>query len=145
MTLNPASLASSLAGGFASPGSSYAACAQQWADSVVSYAAAITPPSTSVLGAKTALQASLAGAFAAPDAIGGMEAAFTQFAAAVGLGMAGFVPAPPLGPVGFAAQFGGPHPATHADAGLAIAGRIDTWLRTGSATPVSGGTPVPWL
>jgi hypothetical protein len=76
-----------------------------------------------------------------------MEAAFTAFGAAVGVGMAGagFAAVPPAGPVGFAAQFGGPAPSTHADAAQQIASRIDLWMKTGTATLIAPpNTPVNW-
>jgi hypothetical protein len=64
-----------------------------------------------------------------------MESAFTAFAAAVGLGMAGWTPVPPPGPVGFAGQFAqDPPPATHAAAAGVIADLIDAWFTSGSAT-----------
>ena len=58
--------------------------------------------------------------------------------------MAGYTPTPPPGPVGFAARFAAASPATHAAAAAAMAGIIDTWMRTGSATPSGGGAPVAW-
>jgi hypothetical protein len=64
----------------------------------------------------------------------------------VALGIApAFAGVPPAGPVGFAAQFGGAAPETHAAAGGAIAGRIDAWMKTGSATLVAPpNTPTTW-
>jgi hypothetical protein len=74
-----------------------------------------------------------------------METAFTAFATAVGTGMApAFVAVPPAGLVGFAAQFGGAMPDTHAEAGDVIATMIDTWMKTGTATPSAGGAAVLW-
>jgi hypothetical protein len=74
-----------------------------------------------------------------------METAFTVFATAVGVGMLpAFVATPPATPVGFATQFAGPKPETHAAAASQISGIIDTWMRTGTATPSIGGAPVPW-
>ncbi len=145
MPLNPAGLTADLTANFADPGATYAACGQQWADAMQAYAAAVVPASTTVAAAATALAADLAAAFAQPSAIASMETAFAAFATTVGLGMApAFTAVPPPGAVGFAAQFGGAHPATHADAASAISGIIDTWMRTGTATPSGGGAPVPW-
>jgi hypothetical protein len=74
-----------------------------------------------------------------------METAFASFASTVGTGMApAFIATPPPGAVGFAAQFAGPYPETHADAGDQIGSLIDTWMRTGTAVPSGGGSPVPW-
>jgi hypothetical protein len=138
-------LTSGLESCFASPPPSHAACAQAWANAVVSYASAIVPASTTVAAAGTALASSLATAFQADNAAPAMESAFAQFAASVGLGMAGFVPTPPPGPVDFAAQFGGPKPATHGAAAQQIAGRIDAWMRSGIATLAAPpGTVIPW-
>jgi hypothetical protein len=140
------SLQSGLQAVFAAPEATAAACAQKWADAVKTYAAGVVPASTAVTAAATALSTSLASAFASledPYGIDAMETAFTTFGAAVGAGMAGFVAVPPPGPVGFAAQFA-THPATHAAAATAIAGKINTWMKTGTAAPVAGGPPANW-
>jgi hypothetical protein len=56
-----------------------------------------------------------------------------------------FTGAPPAGQVGFAPQFGGAPPQTHGEAAGAIAGRIDAWMKTGSATLVAPpNTVTPW-
>jgi hypothetical protein len=74
-----------------------------------------------------------------------METGFAAFAAAVGLGMAGYTPVPPAAPVGFATQFAGPKPETHAAAAQEIASLINDWLTTGSATLIAPPfTVVPW-
>jgi heme/copper-type cytochrome/quinol oxidase subunit 1 len=97
-----------------------------------------------VAAAAATLEGALATAFAASAAAPGMESAFAAFAATVGTGMApAFVATPPAGQVGFATQFLA-QPATHALAAAAISGLIDTWMKTGSATPSGGGAPVPW-
>lgn len=144
MPVNPAQLSSALASNFANPGTSAAACAQQWTDAVGGYAAAVVPPSTTIAAAKSALAGGLAGAFAIPGgAIPGMESAFLSFATALGGGMAPFVAAPPPTPIGFAAQFAGsPLPTPGAAAGV-MASLIDAWFRKGTATP-PGGSPIPW-
>lgn len=146
MPLNLPALSGQLADGFASPAADAAGCAAQWASAVEAYASGIVPPSLSVSTAAAQLEAALAGAFSSPNAIPGMESAFTAFGAAVGLGMAPLYAAvPPPAPVGFAAQFGGPAPATHAAAASAIAGLIDTWMKTGTATLVAPpNTLTPW-
>lgn len=145
MAVNPASLASTLAGNFAAPGASVAECAGQWADAMVSYASAVVPPSLTVAAAGSALRGALAAAFATPGgAAPGMESGFLAFAATVGAGMApAFVGAPPPAPVGFASLVGGLIP-THAAAAAVVAGKIQAWFLTGTATPSVGGPPVPW-
>lgn len=143
MPVNPAALASKLTSNFASPGSSFAACAQQWAQAVADYATPVAPPSATVQAAGSALASSLAAAFAIPGgAAPGMEAAFAAFALSVGGGMAGFVPTPPPTPVGFASLVGILTP-THAAAAANVASLIDSWFRKGLATPPSG-SPIPW-
>jgi hypothetical protein len=128
----------------ATPAADIAGCAGQWADAVQAFAASIVPASTTVAAAAATLEGALATAFAASAAAPGMESAFAAFAATVGTGMApAFVATPPAGQVGFATQFLA-QPATHALAAAAISGLIDTWMKTGSATPSGGGAPVPW-
>jgi hypothetical protein len=74
-----------------------------------------------------------------------MEIAFATFAVSVGLGMVGYTPVPPTAPVGFADQFAGPKPPTHADAGDEISTLIHSWLTTGTSTLIAPPfTVVPW-
>ena len=125
-----------------------ASAASAWGDAMSGYAAAVVPASTLVATATTALKAALASAFSntvAATTAAAMEAAFTSFATTVGTGMApAFVATPPPGSVGFATLFTPPFPTTHAAAASATASAIDTWMRTGTATPSGGGSPVPW-
>jgi len=98
-----------------------------------------------VAPAAVTLASSLASAFSAPNAVPGMESAFSAFAAAVGLGMAGYAPTPPAGPVGFAPYFAGADATTHAQAASEIAALIDPWMKTGIATLIAPpNTVVPW-
>jgi hypothetical protein len=145
MPLNQSALSSGLQSCFANPPGGYSACAQAWADAVQSWCSSIVPPSTTVAAAAATLSGQLAGAFAAPDAVPAMESAFSAFAAAVGLGMAGYVPTPPAGPVGFGPYFAGPDASTHAQAASDIAGLIDPWMRSGVATLIAPpNTVLPW-
>ena len=145
MALVAATLQLALESAFASPGPDYASCAQGWANAMVSYASPIVLASTAVSAAGTALAGALAAAFATPSAIPGMESAFHAFAASVGLGMVGFAPVPPAGPVGFAGQFAGPKPTTHGAAAQSVASLIDSWMRTGVSTLIAPpNTVVPW-
>ena len=125
------------------PPSTVAACAADWAAAVEAFALGVVPASATVAAARAALEASLVGAFGTTDAAPLMETAFAAFAVTVGGGMAGFVPTPPPAPIGLAAQFL-VHPPTHAAAATAVATLVDTWMRTGSATPSGGGPPVSW-
>lgn len=146
MPLVSSLLADKLAALFADPPPDAAACGRAWGDAVKDYAADLVPPSTAVDSAASALGADLGAAFATPAAIGAMEGAFSTFGATVAAGQAPtFTGAPPSGPVGFAAQFAGPKPETHGEAASAIAGRIDVWMKTGSATLVAPpNTVTPW-
>jgi hypothetical protein len=146
MPLALPALSNGLASCFASPAEDAAGCGQQWADAVKAYAAAVVPPSTTVEAAAATLAGALGAAFATPAAIPAMESAFAAFGASVALGMApAFAGVPPAGPVGFAAQFAGAAPETHGEAASAIAGRIDVWMKSGTATLVAPpNTPVTW-
>ena len=145
MPLNLPGLKSALQSEFASPPATSAACAQSWANAMQAYAVAIVPASTTVAAAAATLAGALATAFASPAAAPGMETAFAAFAVTVGGGMVGFVPTPPPAPVGFASQFAGPKPATHADAADAIGDLIQAWMSTGFGTLVAPPfTVVPW-
>lgn len=148
MPLLPATLSTDLEAIFADPPDTRALCAQAWADAVKAYAAGIVPPSTTVTAAAATLSTALAGAFAtveAPYAGPAMETAFAAFAVTVGGGMTGYTPTPPAGTVGFADQFAGAAPETHADAADAISGLIHDWLTTGTSTLIASPfTVVPW-
>lgn len=143
--LDPSALKAELMTFFGHAPDGYAACGLAWADAVGAYAASITPPSTTVIGAAAALGVSLGNAFAKPLATPDMETAFAQFALALGGGMAGYVATPPPGLVGFATAFTGPMPTTQDQAASRFSQLIDTWMRTGLATlAVPPGTVVPW-
>lgn len=143
MALDLGALESGLEEVAADPPATHALCAKAWASAVGEYAKSVVPASSSVEAAVAALEARLATAFATTNAAGEMEIAMAVFALGVASGMAGFAPTPPPGLVGFAAQFA-THPETHADAAEAVAELIDTWMRTGTATPSGGGAPISW-
>ena len=154
MALNIAGLQSDLATFFGDPPvvfagedvdptASRAACAQEWADAAQSWAAAIVPASTTVAAAATTLSGALASAFALADASTAFDAAFLAFATTVGGGMAGFTPVPPPAPLGVSTLLATTQ-STHAAAASAFATKIDTWMRTGTATPLPSGSPVNW-
>ncbi len=145
MSLVKAGLAGDIENIGTSPPETAAECAEAWAAAMVDYAGSVLPASTTVSGAEVALAGALTTAFESPAAAAGMESAFASFATTVASGMApAFTGTPPAGPVGFAAQFAGPKPATHADAGVDISDLIDLWMKTGTATPSGGGSPVNW-
>lgn len=145
MPLDPDGLKSDLESLASDTHDDNASAAQAWADAVEAYAAAIVPASTTVSAAAETLSGALTTAFESGDAAGPMETAFATFAATVGTGMApAFTATPPPGEVGFASQFAGAHPETHADAGDQVGALIDAWMKTGTATPSGGGSPVNW-
>lgn len=127
-----------------SPPNSAALAASQWADAIANYALTITPPSTTTATAKGPLQSSLLTAFGTTNAAPLMEAAMQTYAAAVGLGMAGFVAIPPVSPIGFSSLFSVNYPDTTTPIN-GISTAIDLWFKTGSSTPIAGGSPIPWL
>lgn len=144
MPLDAAELESQVEALAADPPPTIAGCAAAWADAVEAHFSAVVPASTTVSEARATLETALASAFASPAAAPGLEAAFAAFAVTVGAGMApAFVATPPPAPVGFALQFL-VQPTTHAAAAAAIAALLDTWARTGTATPSGGGAPVAW-
>jgi hypothetical protein len=130
---------------FASPPATIADCAQGWADAVESYATGIIPASTTVTSAAATLSTALAAAFALPAAAPAMDTAFTAFSVAVGAGMAGYTPTPPVAALGIPTLIAPPYPTTHAAAATEFATLIDTWMRTGFSTLIAAPfTVVPW-
>lgn len=145
MPLDLSGLTSELESIASNPPEAVEDCASAWAAAVADYASGIIPASAAVAGAEAALASGLTTAFSSAAAAPGMETAFTAFAATVGAGMAGYTPVPPPAPVGFATQFAGSHPTTHAAAASAIASLIDTWMKTGTATLIAPpNTLIPW-
>lgn len=147
MPLDIGALQGGIEGACSSPSDTAAGSAGQWAAAVRDYASGIVPPSTTVSAAAATLEGALAGAFASPAAAPLMEAAFAAFGVTVAAGMLPlYAGVPPSGPVGFASQFGGPKPETHAAAASAVASLIDTWMKTGTATLVAPpNTPTTWI
>lgn len=148
MPLVKATLKSSLQNLCDNKGADVSSCAQLWASAVGGYGAAVVPATTAATVAQTTLQGALASAFPLrPDCAAALETAFLAYATTLGAGMIGpgfsaFVP--PAAPVGFASLFAGAKPATNAEAADAFASAIDTWLKTGTATPIPSGPPVTW-
>lgn len=145
MPLVAANLQSALQSTFTNHGATIADCSSLWASAIGAYFTPVAPPSTTVAAAQAILQTQLAAAFALPAAADAMDTACTAFAATVGAGMAPtFVAVPPPAPVNWSALFAEPYPETAAEAAQKIATRLDTWARTGTATPSVGGSPIPW-
>src|SRR5204862_6467009 len=119
---------------------SESACAQRWGSALGAYAAAITPPSTTVTSAAQAVAGALAGFSDAGAAPAKLDSALTAFAASVGSGMTGTA-APPVSP-GMASVLGSIYSTTD-DAAGQIAQKIDTWMKTGTLTV--GTVVTSWL
>lgn len=128
-----------------SPPSTHAEAAELWADAIVNYAAGVVPPAVGVSALKGALVGVFTGAFSSAAAAPLMEPAMAVFGAGVGLGMApAFVAVPPAGPVNFALLWVATTDNTD-QAAADLAGAIDTWMKTGTATAIApGSTPVNW-
>lgn len=137
MPLDPASLTTGLTGLFSDPPSTAAECAAEWASSMKDYAIAIIPASTTVETAAQVLETNLTGIFETSldenvTAVQ-METAFLTFATSVGAGMQpAYTATPPPGLIDFATLFSA-RPETHAQAASDFVGKIDPWMRTGTA------------
>lgn len=127
--------------------------AQVWATAIQSYAAAIAPPSTTVAVAAVQLQSQLTPLFSTNHDqttiqvfAQSVDAAHLAFATTVGLGMAaaGFASIPPPVPLNFASLYAVSERPTGAVAAVDIATLIDLWMRTGIATNLITGVPLPW-
>lgn len=131
-----------------------AAAAAAWAAAIDTYTGAganIVPPSTTGVVARGALETALLGLSAPGAAIALFDVAFAAYATSLAGGMApAFTATPPPALLSntpptiaavFAAGVAGADGATQA---AAMALLIDTWFRTGTATPSSGGSPAPW-
>lgn len=144
MPLNTAGLQEDLQELFSDPPDTTAACAASWASLMESYTQGVVPASTTVSVAAGALETALLSAFQSETTAEDMETAFTAFATTVGTGMSpAFVATPPPGQVGFLSSFG-VVADSHSTAAANYATLIDTWMRTGTATPSAGGSPVNW-
>lgn len=127
--------------------------AQVWAAAVGAWAAGIVPPSSTVSAAQATLEGTLAGLLATPHASGAevaslassLEAAHLAFATAVGGGMAGYTPVPPVAPAGFLAILTASPRDTSQEAADEISDALDSWMRTGVSTLIAPPfTVVPW-
>jgi len=112
---------------------------QGWANALEKCAQGITPPSTSLAAAKAAMISAMTGSFA--DLTGATWlASFQAFTAALATGMSPLYTAtPPAQPPILNAPM--PSMASALDAHAAA---IVAWLKTGSATPSAGGSPIAW-
>ena len=146
MALVKSQLANDLQAIFDDPPGDSSEAANLWGSAVGSYGSAVTPATVTGSDAQAALTGALVAAFADPnvDAAPAMETAFTAYGAAIGGGMApAFVAVPPAGPVGWASLFENTTDNT-SQAANDVADAVDTWMKTGTATPSAGGAPVNW-
>jgi hypothetical protein len=141
MPLDPDTAKTTLGAMFAAPPATEAAAAAEWANALEDLTTGIVPPSTTVAAAKVTFQAALVG-FGLPGAAAAvLEAALVTFAATVGDGMsATHTDTPPIAPVGLLF----PTESDAQNAADAIIDILDTWFKTGTATPNAGGSPVNW-
>ena len=120
------------------------AAAVNWMTAIDNYAQSVIPVSTTAAAAKTAAIAILSAP--APGAFfPALISALTTYATTLATGMApAFTAVPPPAPISFATLLALPLNASVSARVSLIAGLIDTWFLTGSATPSGGGSPVPW-
>jgi hypothetical protein len=125
--------------------------AARWADAIETFTAALVPVTTTGAVARTALQAGLLGMSAPGAGIVIFNAAFAAWATSIVVGMLpAFVGTPPPLPIAatgitfatlFADGVAGSSAFSRCNAMTQI---INTWVRTGTATPSGGGSAVPW-
>ncbi|CAB4185230.1 hypothetical protein UFOVP1492_97 [uncultured Caudovirales phage] len=120
--------------------------ANSWALAITNYISPIIPPSVTISAAQAAFAARLAQA--KPSLQNGQllfHLAFVDFALALAPGMVGFISVPPIATLNlyaiFAASLDHQNVQVFANS---FATAVDTWFRTGTATPVSGGPIIPW-
>lgn len=120
--------------------------AGKWAEAMRQYSANVIPASTTVDAASSALETELMAAFILQvEASTEMELAFANFANAIATGMLpAYVGTPPPGIVGFLNLFTMDFPETWAEGAQRFATAIDNWMKTGTATPSGGGSPINW-
>lgn len=120
--------------------------AVNWGNAVAFYASTIVPVSATISAAQAAFVARLNQINLTTQ--NGQEMfhlAFIDFAVALAPGMAGFVAVPPVAILNLYPIFASTlnHQNVQAFANE-FATTVDTWFRTGTATPVSGGPVIPW-
>jgi len=144
MALDKDALAAGMKSISDNPPTSHEGAAGLWRTEIIDYVSAVVPVTALLPTDEEAFESSLATAFASEDAVPGMETAFTTLGVAIGTGMApAFTAVPPAGPVGWATLFSGTTDDTQ-EAADNIATAIDDWMKTGTATPSGGGSPVNW-
>jgi len=120
--------------------------AYKWKEAMRLYSSNIIPASTTVDSAASSLETELMAVFILEvEASAEMELAFANFANAIAIGMLpAYVGTPPPGSIGFYDLFTMMFPDTWAEGAQRFATAIDNWMRTGTATPSGGGSPINW-
>jgi hypothetical protein len=125
------------------------AVAENWANAIDMYAKLVVPISTTAALAKEAFKTVMLGINTdIGNGLALLQDAYSAYATALAAGMvgAGFVGVPPPVSISFAVI---PPLGLGGASGKVIAELItnisDLWFRTGTATPVIGGPPVPWV
>jgi len=118
----------------------------KFAEAMRVYSTNIIPASTTVDSAASSLETELMATFILQvEASAEMELAFANFANAIATGMLpAYVGTPPSGSVGFYNLFTMIFPDTWAEGAQRFASAIDNWMKTGTATPSGGGSPINW-
>jgi len=121
---------------------------ESWANAINDYAKSVVPTSTTSEQAKEAFKSTMLGM---SSELGNgaviLPLAFTNYATALALGMAGagFIGTPPVAPINLApiiaAGLGGASGEIIANSFTVV---VDIWFRTGTATPTAGGSPIIW-
>lgn len=141
MALNPSGAKTTLGNLFSNPVEDEASAIVEWGGAIETLTTAVVPASTTVAAAAATLETALVGFNASNAAQAKLESALVTFAATVGTGMApAFTATPPVAPVGITF----PEEDDAQTAADAIIDTINTWLKTGTATPSGGGSPVNW-
>lgn len=142
MPLDASGLGGDIADWVNNPDPTVAGCAGQLAGAVVTYAAGVVPATGAGVGAAIALATGVQAAFemtSSAASASALETAFSTFATAIAVGMAGFVAVPPPAPLGFASLMS-VNQVSKSAAASSWASAIDTWFRTGTAAPAPPGT-----
>jgi len=118
---------------------------KRWAKAVYTYAQDVVPASTLHADAKADFESTLGQAQGPADYKALLPAAFAAYAAKIASSMPGFTGTPPAAPVDFAPVaaigFAG---GSGSACSKAMAGIIDAWFRTGTATNNNTGATVNW-
>lgn len=118
---------------------------QKWGDVVDVLGAAVIPVSTTASAARAAFAALIATINNNSDGLSILKNAFHQYSIVLATGMtgAGFIGTPPpIEPPLEIILTGPTHDATPVANNLASL--LVAWLKTGTATPISGGSPILW-